>query len=60
MEAGDEFRIHDSHVWDVVDYDVIRERMNELHEGYDIREIAIDPWNATVSRWSRSVRATNP
>ena len=32
---------------DVVDYDVIRRRINELSEIYEIREIAIDPWNAT-------------
>jgi phage terminase large subunit-like protein len=31
----------------VVDYDVIRRRINELGKEYDIREIAIDPWNAT-------------
>jgi phage terminase large subunit-like protein len=31
----------------VVDYDVIRKRVNELSEKYDIREIAIDRWNAT-------------
>ena len=29
------------------DYDVIRARFNELREKYDIREIAIDRWNAT-------------
>jgi phage terminase large subunit-like protein len=31
----------------VVDYDVIRARINELREVYDIVDIAIDPWNAT-------------
>ncbi len=31
----------------VVDYDVIRERIRELGERYDIRQIAIDRWNAT-------------
>ena len=31
----------------VVDYDVIRTRINELGEVFEIREIAIDPWNAT-------------
>jgi phage terminase large subunit-like protein len=31
----------------VVDYEVIRQRINELEQQYDIREIAIDPWNAT-------------
>lgn len=31
----------------VVDYDVIRTRINELGEVFDIREVAIDPWNAT-------------
>jgi phage terminase large subunit-like protein len=32
---------------EVVDYDVIRRRINELNERYRIREIAIDRWNAT-------------
>jgi len=32
----------------VVDYDYIREKLNELvDEGYTIQEIAYDPWNAT-------------
>jgi phage terminase large subunit-like protein len=31
---------------DVVDFDVIRKRINELAERYDIREIAVDRWNA--------------
>ena len=31
----------------VVDYDVIRRRINELGERFQIREIAIDRWNAT-------------
>jgi phage terminase large subunit-like protein len=32
---------------DVIDYDTIRKRVNELAEHYRIREIAIDRWNAT-------------
>lgn len=32
---------------DVIDYDVIRKRINELAERYRIREIAVDRWNAT-------------
>lgn len=32
---------------DVVDYDIIRARINELNKIYNIREIAIDRWNAT-------------
>lgn len=32
---------------DVIDYDVIRRRINELGELYDIEELAIDRWNAT-------------
>jgi phage terminase large subunit-like protein len=31
----------------VVDYDVIRKRINELSERFDIEEIALDRWNAT-------------
>ena len=31
---------------DVIDYDVIRTQLNELQEIYNIREIAIDRWNA--------------
>jgi len=31
----------------VVDYEVIRTRINELGKVYRIQEIAIDPWNAT-------------
>ena len=31
----------------VIDYDVIRKRINELSEIYQIKEIAIDRWNAT-------------
>ena len=31
----------------VIDYEVIRARINELAERYQIREIAIDRWNAT-------------
>jgi len=31
----------------VVDYDVIRERINELGDRFDIQEIAIDRWNST-------------
>ncbi len=31
----------------VIDYDAIRLRINELAELYDIREIAVDRWNAT-------------
>lgn len=31
----------------VVDYDMIRMRINELGKRFKIREIAIDPWNAT-------------
>ena len=32
---------------EVIDYDVIRRRINELGERFHIREIAIDRWNAT-------------
>ena len=32
---------------EVIDYDRIRRTINELGERYDIREIAIDRWNAT-------------
>jgi len=32
---------------EVIDYDRIRRRLNELAERYDVREIAIDRWNAT-------------
>lgn len=32
---------------EVFDYDVIRRRINELNEQFEIREIAIDRWNAT-------------
>ncbi|MBI5289268.1 MAG: hypothetical protein HY873_09905, partial [Chloroflexi bacterium] len=31
----------------VVDYDVIRQRIAEWREAFNIREVAIDPWNAT-------------
>jgi phage terminase large subunit-like protein len=31
----------------VVDYDIIRSRINELNQRYHIREIAIDRWNST-------------
>lgn len=31
----------------VIDYEVIRARINELAERYQIREVAIDRWNAT-------------
>lgn len=31
----------------VVDYDYIRQRLNELKARFKIREVAIDPWNAT-------------
>lgn len=31
----------------VIDYDVIRERINEIGKMYDIQEIAIDRWNST-------------
>lgn len=31
----------------VVDYDIIRARINELRTQYNIREIAIDRWNST-------------
>jgi len=31
----------------VVDYDQIRKRINELSKRFDIREIAVDRWNAT-------------
>ncbi len=31
----------------MVDYDVIRRRINELGQQYNIREIAADRWNAT-------------
>jgi len=31
---------------EVIDYDVIRKRLKELAETYEIKEIAIDPWNA--------------
>ena len=37
---------------DVVDYTYIRNKINELHERYDIKEVAIDRWNATqVAVW---------
>jgi len=43
--------IRDKYVYatpgEVVDYDVIRKRINELQKRYDIRQIAIDRWNAT-------------
>jgi phage terminase large subunit-like protein len=32
---------------DVVDYDVIRRRVNEIGKVYNIQEIAIDRWNST-------------
>lgn len=32
---------------DVIDYDVIRKRVNELGQKYRIAEVAIDRWNAT-------------
>jgi phage terminase large subunit-like protein len=32
---------------DVTDYDVIRKEIQELADGYHIREIAVDRWNAT-------------
>jgi phage terminase large subunit-like protein len=31
----------------VIDYDLIRKRINELGQRYEIRQIAIDRWNAT-------------
>jgi phage terminase large subunit-like protein len=31
----------------VIDYDVIRKRINELGQRYSIRQIALDRWNAT-------------
>jgi phage terminase large subunit-like protein len=31
----------------VIDYDVIRKRINELSQRYSIRQIALDRWNAT-------------
>ncbi|MCK6466352.1 MAG: terminase large subunit [Phycisphaerae bacterium] len=31
----------------VVDYEVIRQRIGEWREMFNIREVAIDPWNAT-------------
>jgi phage terminase large subunit-like protein len=31
---------------DVIDYDVIRQDINDLNEKYNIKEIAIDRWNA--------------
>ena len=31
----------------VIDYDVIRNKINELAEIYQIKEIAVDRWNAT-------------
>lgn len=31
----------------VIDYDLIRKRINELSEKYHIKEIAVDRWNAT-------------
>jgi phage terminase large subunit-like protein len=31
----------------VIDYDRIRTTINSLHERFSIREIAVDPWNAT-------------
>ncbi|MGH7227435.1 MAG: terminase TerL endonuclease subunit, partial [Gemmataceae bacterium] len=31
----------------VVDYEAIRQKLVELREGYDIREIAVDRWNST-------------
>jgi phage terminase large subunit-like protein len=30
-----------------VDYDVVRTRINELGRIFQVREIAVDPWNAT-------------
>jgi phage terminase large subunit-like protein len=32
---------------EVIDYDRIRQKTNELGQRYDIREIVIDRWNAT-------------
>jgi phage terminase large subunit-like protein len=32
---------------DVVDYDAIRQKVMALHEVYDLKEVAIDRWNAT-------------
>jgi phage terminase large subunit-like protein len=32
---------------DVIDYDVIRAKVNALQQVYDVKEVAIDPWNAT-------------
>ena len=37
---------------DVVDYAYVRQKINDLGECYDIREIALDRWNATqVAVW---------
>ena len=42
------YRIHiEATPGEVIDYDRIRRRVNELGERYAIREIAIDRWNAT-------------
>ena len=30
---------------DVVDYDIVRKRINELADNYRFREVALDPWN---------------
>lgn len=32
---------------DVIDYAVIREQINQWSEHYNVKEVAIDPWNAT-------------
>ncbi|MEX0725737.1 MAG: terminase TerL endonuclease subunit [Planctomycetaceae bacterium] len=43
--------IHQGHITatpgEVIDYDVIRKKINELGQQFEIREIALDRWNAT-------------
>jgi phage terminase large subunit-like protein len=31
----------------VIDYDVLRKRIQEDHDFFQIKEVAFDPWNAT-------------
>jgi phage terminase large subunit-like protein len=42
-------RVSDGDTGNVVDYEAVRQQLKDWAAEFDVRQIAFDPWNATIS-----------